>query len=245
MGEKRFRQALARAQEQGKQVRFWWRDDDAVAPGPALDELIELARKYRVPVTLAVIPAPAGEALAERVRNEPMVGCALHGWSHENHAGAGEKKQELGAHRAASDVLGELSIGLTKLESLFGPSFHPMLVPPWNRISPALVPHLSGIGIRALSVFGAERPDAALPLFNTHVDVMDWHGTRGGRDAAMLFDELADWMERDWPLIGLLTHHLVHDDAAWQFLDRLFCLTGEHPACIWLGCEDLMTACEG
>jgi hypothetical protein len=34
-----------------------------------------------------------------------------------------------------------------------------------------------------------------------------------------------------------LTHHLVHDDAGWRFLERLFEATATHPAVRWLAAE--------
>ncbi len=65
-----------------------------------------------------------------------------------------------------------------------------------------------------------------------HVDVMDWHGTRGGRDADVLFVEIATSLQ-SVAALGILTHHLVHDAAVWSFLERLFQLTRNHPACRW------------
>jgi hypothetical protein len=74
-------------------------------------------------------------------------------------------------------------------------------------------------------------------LLNTHVDIIDWHGTRGGRSEAELVVELvAELRDRfagsDEP-VGVLTHHLVHDRTAWDFLSALFATTGRHPAVRW------------
>jgi hypothetical protein len=51
-------------------------------------------------------------------------------------------------------VLGELGTGWMALERLFGSRVLPVLVPPWNRIAPGLVPALPEIGYRGLSTFG-------------------------------------------------------------------------------------------
>ena len=88
----------------GRRPVFWLRDDDAVAPGAALDRLLGLTGRFEVPVALAVIPAHAGTALAERIADERLVTVVVHGWSHENHAPPGKKKQELGLHRPAGTV---------------------------------------------------------------------------------------------------------------------------------------------
>ena len=54
-------------------------------------------------------------------------------------------------------VLGELGTGWLALERLFGGRALSVMVPPWNRIAPALVPTLPEIGFRGLSTFGLRR----------------------------------------------------------------------------------------
>src|SRR5919206_2172704 len=105
--------------EAGRSARLWLRDDDAVAPTPALDALIALAEDFEIPVLLAVIPAFADEALARRLDGARLVRPAVHGYAHANHAGAQEKKQELGPHRPRAVVLGELAAGRARLAALF------------------------------------------------------------------------------------------------------------------------------
>lgn len=229
-----FKTLLDRLAAQGEVISFWWRDDDAIAPSPALSKLLDQARRFSLPVTLAVIPAFAVPELAERLRPDPLVTIAIHGWSHENHASSGRKKQELGDERPADLVLQQLAEGLAKLKDMFGPQCLPMLVPPWNRISPALETGLADLGFEALSVFGKEREGAPLPLLNTHLDVMDWHNGRVGRDSEALFGELVHHITLNGlRSIGLLTHHLVHDGQVDAFLQAFFSITATHPACRW------------
>lgn len=236
-------QSLLRALDQraanGSPAQLWLRDDDAVSPTPALDHLLRLAEAAKVPVTLAVIPAHSGAELASRLATAQAVSVAVHGWSHSNHAPESEKKQELGPHRPVADVLGELARGFNHLSALHGDQFTPVLVPPWNRIAPQVVAGLPALGFKALSVFGPEAT-APLPLFNTHVDVIDWHGTRAGRADDVLMQEIAQAMLRGDAPIGLLTHHLVHDAQVWGFLERLFALTADHPGCRWVGLPQLI-----
>lgn len=231
-----FLRALDRRAKAGQPARLWLRDDDAVAPSAALDQL--LAMKEGVPLTLAVIPAFSGQALADRLADAPGVTVALHGWSHENHAGVGEKKQELGPHRPVDQVLADLARGQAHLRALHGPRYAPVLVPPWNRIAPEVVARLPGIGFRALSVFGPPKP-APLPVVNTHIDPIDWHGTRSARALPELLDELAEAVDAGGP-VGILTHHLVHDAAIWGFLAQVIDVTRAHPGCRWIGLPDLV-----
>ncbi|NTF33141.1 polysaccharide deacetylase family protein [Rhizobium skierniewicense] len=213
----------------------WLRDDDATQPSPALDRLIDLSEQYRVPMTLAVIPEPTGEALAQRLESMTGIDVAVHGWAHRNHARPDEKKKELGLHRPLATVLGELQTALTKLRSLHGARCIPMMVPPWNRIDQTIAAHLPQAGYEALSVYGPET-SGSIPLLNTHIDVIDWRGTRGGKDHDLLFAETAMRMrqaQETGGMTGILTHHLDHDDSVWAFLDSLFTLTANHPGCRW------------
>lgn len=235
--------ALDGWQAAGRVAPFWLRDDDAVEPTEPLSRLLDLASRHSVPLTLAVIPAHAGEALANLVADRPDVDVTLHGWSHTNHAPPDQKKQELGLHRGREVVLAELDEGHRRMKLLFGDNYVPVLVPPWNRIDKTLIDALPGIGIEALSVFGKEKA-GPLPVINTHVDIMDWHGTRGGRPAA---DIVADVLRRLGEMaefggsLGLLTHHLVHDEAAWSVIEDFLALTRAHPACRWISLRELVS----
>ncbi|QND50613.1 polysaccharide deacetylase (plasmid) [Phyllobacterium sp. 628] len=236
---------LARWIHANRSAKFWLRDDDAVEPTPALDQLLQLANDFKAPVTLAVIPAHTGEPLAERLGGETQISVAVHGWSHENHAAKDKKKQELGSDRPGDLVLGQLKQGCALLAKLHPARFVPVLVPPWNRIDAALVSSLGECGFRVLSVFGpASKSAAGLPAINTHVDLMDWHGTKGCRDHAELVNALVTELKKridgnDEP-IGILTHHLVHDESAWIFLKKLFQVVAKTPGGRWLSINDLM-----
>jgi hypothetical protein len=235
---------LARWQEAGRVADFWLRDDDAAEPGEALDRLLSLTAAAAVPLTLAVIPARAGTSLAERAAAEAGVTAAVHGWSHDNHASPGEKKQELGPHRPADAVLAELADARIIVDSLFGALALPMLVPPWNRIDEALLPALPALGFTTLSVFGPARP-GPLKCLNAHVDLMGWKAERKGKEHAALIAEIVAQLKQRLEAgssepIGLLSHHLVHDETAWSFLQDLFDTMAEPPACRWLSARDLM-----
>lgn len=229
------RRRLDAAAESGRTIPFWWRDDDAEKPSAALDRLLRVAGSV-VPLTLAVIPAGAGEPLAARLEGLSQVSVAVHGWSHANHAPFWQKPQELGAHRRPAIVAAELARGQDKLRRLFPLQFVPLLVPPWNRIAPEVIRALHGFA--AVSVYGAEAA-GPMPFVNVHVDIIDWRGSRGGRDEAVLEAEIISQIGAGGS-IGVMTHHLVHDSAAWRFLERLFENTVGHPAVRWVSVRDLI-----
>lgn len=237
---------LARWINASRSVRFWLRDDDACEPTGSLTKLLKLGAAHSLPLTLAVIPAHAGEALADELADAELITVAVHGWSHENYAGSDEKKQELGPHRPSEIVLGELGNGVSRLKALFPRRFVPVLVPPWNRIEPTLVPQLPKLGFEAISTFGEpkSKQTAYLPAINTHVDLMDWHGTRGCRDhgelVAAIVKQLQQRFDDGGDTVGILTHHLVHDGSAWDFLGALFEATAGNGGCRWVSVRELL-----
>lgn len=232
------RRALDRAADTGRPVRFWLRDDDAEVPSGALDRLLGLCGAHGVPVTLAVIPARTGAALAVRLDGAPGVSVAVHGWAHANHAPRGQKSRELGDSRDPAVVLRELARGLELLQALHPGRALPVLVPPWNRIGPKVAAGLPGLGFRAVSVFRKRQP-GPLPQVNACIDPIDWRGGRHGRDLAAMERRLLANLWRKRP-VGVLTHHLVHDAAVWGFLERLFVLTCGHPGAVWVPLQTLV-----
>jgi hypothetical protein len=64
-----------------------------------------------------------------------------------------------------------------------------------------------------------------LAQINTHVDLIDWRGGRGfvGVEAALgaLIAALVIARTQSGEPVGLLSHHLAMDEAAWDFLDLL------------------------
>lgn len=223
---------------QGRSIRLWLRDDDAVAPSPQLDALAGLSERFQLPVLLAVIPLLAEPALARRLRVAPLLRPGQHGVSHRNHARAGEKKTEFGGHRPGDLVHAEISAGRRRLGELFGAELLPVFVPPWNRIDPAIAAALPALGFVGLSCFRnfALGPDGGPTLANTDIDIMDWHGGRVGRPAPELAEEIRALLERrrlsgaQEDRLGLLLHHRDHDDTAWAFLDELLGHARRHPA---------------
>ncbi|MFN0263387.1 glycosyltransferase [Tepidamorphus sp. 3E244] len=230
---------LDRFASAGRKVRLWLRDDDAVAPTPALDRFIETFAGMGLRTVLAVIPQYATQALAERLSREALVDVATHGLAHINHAPAGTKSSEFGASRDIDAVGDDISVGKARMADLFADPL-PLFVPPWNRMDTRFHADLKNAGYVALSTFGVkgENVGDGLIALSTHLDIMDW-ATRTGRSAADLDAELADWLEdrfqsgSEVPL-GVLTHHLVHDETSWSVCAGLAELFANHDAVEWI-----------
>jgi hypothetical protein len=227
--------------EAGRPVRLWLRDDDAIAPGPALDRLASLSERFSLPVLLAVIPMLAQPALAATLRAMPCLLPCQHGTWHRNHAGPGEKKSEFGGGRAQAEVRTEIATARRRLEDLLGPALLPVFVPPWNRIDPAIAVQLPELGFSGLSCFrGFDLGEAGRPnVINSEIDVMNWKGGRVGYRADALAAEICDRLSRfrqrspsDPAILGLLLHHRDHDGAGWAALETVLARLTTHPAVV-------------
>jgi predicted glycosyltransferase len=222
---------LREAAELGRTIRFWWRDDDATAASRALSRLLGLSRSHDAPVALAVIPGKIETSLGEALSDAPAAAALVHGLRHANHAPGGEKKAEFGPHRPRTLMAKEAADALRVGAAYLGPRLLPVFVPPWNRVDPGLLPHLRQAGYRAISTFrdrDRAEPEPGLVQVNTHLDPIDWRGSRSLADPAALVRELASLVARRLrdpcdagEPIGLLTHHLAHDESVWSFCEAL------------------------
>ena len=200
-------------------VRFWWRDDDAALPDPALERLLS----FEVPLSLAVVPQLAAPELFHLLKDS--VSVLQHGTDHRNRAAPGEKKTEFPAAEPDERALERLAAASRRLKKLAGERALPVLVPPWNRMRSALAGKLPSIGLHALSRDASAAPVGGLREVNTHVDIVDWRAGRRFIGEEQALAAALKWMEGEEP-VGWLTHHAVHDEAAWRFLERLFGLEG-------------------
>jgi hypothetical protein len=204
---------------------IWWRDDDAIADTPALQRLSQIANDVGVPVYVAVIPDPMTPSLPPAIQKDLHLIPIIHGWQHISHAPEGAKNAEFGHPRP--DAAAELKQAIQKLETGFGDHLINLFVPPWNRISQDLLPVLAAAGYRGLSTYGARNDLFAAPdlmQINTHIDPIYWRGHRGLVAPEALVEGIVTTLrdrregrtDTSEPL-GLLTHHLVHDDDIWSF----------------------------
>ncbi|MBW4707129.1 polysaccharide deacetylase family protein [Roseobacter sp. YSTF-M11] len=219
------RQELARLRAANIELPIWWRDDDAIAATPQLDQLAQLSGDLGVSTHLAVIPARATPTLAAAVTTLPNVIPVAHGWTHENRAPAGEKKAEFGHGRA--DATFDLERGFSQMRQMFGKRFVPVFVAPWNRLNAMYFQPLSDVGYKAVSTFTPRNSAEAVPgliTVNTHIDPIDWRGTRGLVAPDAIIAEAARHLEArrlgasdPAEPFGYLTHHLVHTPEIWDF----------------------------
>ena len=141
-------------------------------------------------------------------------------------------------------MLDEIAAGWQRIRNMFGERAVPLFTPPWNRISAEVVASLPGVGLRAVSTFGPRKSQfsaAGVLQVNTHVDPIAWHEGGGLVDTTRLDAQMAsDLRQRrsgqsdNSEPYGLLTHHLVQDEATWDFTARVLELFSASDAAAWV-----------
>jgi hypothetical protein len=193
-------------------------------------------------VALAVIPRDTGEPLRRDLERRPQAWVLQHGWSHDNHAPDGDRKEEFGVHRPLPVMLDELARGWAKIAPF--KRALPVMVAPWNRMDAHLLPHLPEAGLKGVSTLGprtAAEPAPGVRRVNVHVDIMDWQGTRGFMGVSRTLDQVLAHLrlrrsggaDPDEPT-GLMTHHSYHDEDSWRFIGDFLDRTLNHSAVRWL-----------
>lgn len=232
----------------GQRAQFWWRDDDAARETMALRRLLDVSSRRGVALALAVPPALATDSIGDLVSGARRCTALQHGFAHKNHAGAQQKKCELGDDRPLQSVLDELRQGHERLQGLMAEAFLPVVVPPWNRIGDRVLAELAGLGFTGISTYTGRRHAQrhGLVQCNTHVDIIDWKGSRGfvGLEVAlgMTLSHLRAKRTGDadpTEPTGLLSHHLQHDEDCWQFVDEFIGTTRKHPAVTWRSATEI------
>jgi hypothetical protein len=244
---------LWRWRRAGRTARLWWRDDDAAGASAKLDKLLLIAWESGVPLTLAAVPAGdmAGLAAILKLRLATATGritVAQHGVDHRNRR-SGPEAGEFPDDWTQDELKIALRRGWSLIQGL--PNAAPIYVPPWNDAHPALEAALVACGYAGWSVNGemaaAESlPGARLPRVDVHLDLLRWRGGARFRGAGRFLNGLAGELRRRrraglWAApIGILTHHLAHDPAAWAFLEGFLSWSALRPEFRWAALPDLI-----
>jgi predicted deacetylase len=209
----------------GRTPVLWWRDDDAREPTPALERLLDLSRRHDAPLTVAAIAGPNLASLVHRCQEQPDIEIAVHGFQHVNRQPEGEGFGEIIDADSTDWVRAQLRATVMRFHR--AGATPTLFVPPWNNLRPQLIAALSDTPIRAVSGFAQSLSEAdGVTRLDAHLDVLRWKGGARFRGTWRFVSRMRKLLAQrrvtgqwDQP-IGLLTHHLDHDDDAWRFLDR-------------------------
>ena len=172
------------------------------------------------------------------LEGEAAIGVLQHGWDHANHAPDGAQPSEFPQTRVSGEVAAQLAEGRRRLEAGFAERFIPALVPPFNALDGAAVGAVQASGLARLSL-ATDFAGLDLPSRNVHADLIDWRsGTAVPEANAIRALVLALWLRRFGLAraarpIGIMTHHLVHDDAIWSLTSTLLTRLKAHPNAVF------------
>lgn len=216
-----------------ERVRFWWRDDDAVARTAQLERLLQLQLDLNVPLNLGVVPGLLNRSLVDCLHAYPQVTVLVHGWLHQNHCTNETSNSEFPLTRPVEDMKTELANALSTLRQAFGKQCIPVFVPPWNQFPVDLEPTLvelgySGISLGSGGMRGVNFQKQGLIRADTHMEPINWN-TLGLHNVAASARGFARRLrEGSRGPFGLLTHHLAHNPEIWEFSARFWQMISNH-----------------
>lgn len=203
----------------------YFRADDVAVPGRQYDRMMALFSKYRVPLSLAMVPAWLTPERWNALQNPALSRSSLwcwhqHGWRHFNHETEG-RNQEFGSGRRLAEIKRDLLKGRQRLEDILGAHFCPVFTPPWNRCSCETLALLKESGYRAVSRNCGALPPSPENLPDLCMDV-DLH-TRKDKNPASGWMRLFKSLEKDIGSgrCGIMLHHQKMNAAAFDFLEML------------------------
>jgi hypothetical protein len=252
-------------------ANFWWRDDDAQFANDAFKRLTDLAGSESLPLVLAVSPMLMTDGFVARLNSLRDVSIAAHGYRHINHATAplkgefGPDRSLEVMRREIEELAGEFAVRFPNRGiAMFVPPWHgldPRLVSDLARVGFKVLSMFEsrvtrGLGLAAgqLSAIGLALPRRSIKLrrgsiqrLDCSVSVLSYEGgniTGNRRIFEKAVRALSARRLGFLPVaqpIGILTHHLLHDEDAWKYLSQILTLTARHPAVRYLPSEELST----
>jgi hypothetical protein len=219
---------LNRWHSRGQRPILWWRDDGARGISPAFDRLLDIADG--LPLSVSVIPEGVSPTLAARLAGISNVTVGQLGIDHVNRrqaasSPAADYAQAIAAGPLARSILG----GRDALERAgLDPVFY---APPWHRVEPVLLEGLAIAGYFSLSGWNGEGSRApCMQRLDVQIGLLRPKGEPRFLGAGSVYEalrrQLAERRRKGDVTrpIGLLTHHLDHDEASWKFLGGLLSL---------------------
>jgi hypothetical protein len=204
---------------------IYFRADDIAVPGANFLRMMELFSNYRIPLSLAVVPAwitaQRWKALRRPGQRFSSLWCwHQHGWRHANHEYAG-RHQEFGPARRQADIKDDLLKGRSRLENIIGDDFYPVFTPPWNRCNLKTLKLVGACGFLAVSRNCGASPPAprSLPDFCVDVDLHTRTVIDPATEWSRFFAELTEYLSSG--RCGIMIHHRRMNAAAFDFLEAL------------------------
>lgn len=231
---KKLRGVLDQLQKNGNEGRIFLRDDDVDGDEESLRRLLDIGFARGVPLNLEVMPATLSDDGTRLLRdykgfNPKLIELHQHGWQHVNHQTQG-KKCEFGSERSFAQQLHDIASGKQRLEELLEERFFPGFTPPWNRCTDDTLRALDQLGFQVFSADrnGQARDGCHFREISVTLDLYRWKGGVAMKSPEEIIEALVAQLASG-DLIGLLLHHKVMDDAAFELLDSLLAQLSRYP----------------
>ncbi len=197
---------------------IFFRNDDVGRENEKLYVLLDIFKKEKVPLDLAIIPASLNNELVDLLSaryQSQKLGLHQHGYKHHNHEITG-KKCEFGNNRNKSQQFLDISKGKEKLLETFGSQIDPVFTPPWNRCTSDTTACLIDCGYCVLSRDRNAEPIETHNIGELPVDV-DWCKYS---DVESLFQSILHNIS-NFQNIGVMLHHAVMNATSLMILRHL------------------------
>jgi predicted deacetylase len=206
-------------------VKIFFRDDDAGWENEKLFELIQLFKKFNMPLDLAAIPKAMSDELAQKLQiliaeNPQTLAIHQHGFSHTNHETEG-RKCEFGISRNLEEQFADVSEGKAILESYLGDKLTSIFTPPWNRCTTETAKVLCDLGFKVLSRESGASALNCNRLAEISVS-LNWFAKR--KRVTLIRREIGENLAKQIAgneTIGIMLHHAIMDIKEFRFLEEL------------------------
>lgn len=227
--EMELRPHLEQLQVEKRGIDIFLRDDDIDEDEETLRQLIDISLANSIPLNLQIIPhhltASTIRLLKQQKKFHPtLLELNQHGWQHLNHEKEG-KKCEFGFSRTFEQKFEDISRGKTLLEEVFEDKFYPVFTPPWNRCAEDTFKVIDRLGFKVFSKDKGGQPVTGFRFreISTTLDLYRWKGGPVMRSQEEIVRQLVFQIE-NLRVIGILLHHKVMNQKAFNFLDILLCV---------------------
>ncbi|MBI9110359.1 polysaccharide deacetylase family protein [Maridesulfovibrio ferrireducens] len=213
---------------------IFFRADDIGYPGKQFSTMVDVFKKNKVPLALAVVPAWVNQdriqMLFETLGPDMSLWCMhQHGYKHMNKEKSG-KKFEFGPSRDRNKMTAELTKGKQKLDKLLGSSMCPIFTPPWNRCSTETMACLIELGFIAISrcINVSPYPLKGLPDLPINIDLHTIKEKDPKVGIKILMNQIEHAVQSDYA--GFMLHHQRMNKTSVKFLDFLLAKIAETPS---------------
>ena len=217
--------------ENGCDVFF--RADDIGYPGKQFSMMIDIFKKNKVPLALAIVPTWLNQDRVQKIFEKLGPDLSLwcmhqHGYRHTNREKSG-KKFEFGPSRDYDKLTAEITKGKQKLNKLLGNNMCPIFTPPWNRCTSETMTCLVELGFIAISrcINVSPYPVEGLPDLPINIDLHTIKEEDPKLGIKSLMNQIEHAVQSDYA--GFMLHHQRMNKTSIKFLDFLLARIAETP----------------